>query len=246
MLMQQTVQRLKALKLDGMALALEQQSGQPQALSLGFEERLGLWVDREWTHRDSRRIERLLKQAKLKNAQACTEDIDYRAGRGLDKRLMLSLASCDWIRQGQNVILTGATGCGKTWLACALGQQACRLGFSVRYWRASRLYEELKIAHGDGSFSRALAQLAKTDLLLLDDWGLAPMPQSERNDLLEVLDDRVNSRATINTSQLPLETWYEYLNDPTLADAILDRVVHRAHKITLKGDSLRKKITTPS
>ena len=246
MLMQQTVQRLKALKLDGMALALEQQSAQPQASSLGFEERLGLLVDREWTHRDSRRIERLLKQAKLKNAQACTEDIDYRAGPGLDKRLMLSLASCDWIRQGQNVILTGATGCGKTWLACALGQQACRLGFSVRYWRASRLYEELKIAHGDGSFSRALAQLAKTDLLLLDDWGLAPMPQSERNDLLEVLDDRVNSRSTIITSQLPVETWYEYLNDPTLADAILDRVVHHAHKITLKGESLRKKITTPS
>ena len=188
----------------------------------------------------------MLKQAKLKNAQACTEDIDYRAERGLDKRLMLSLASCDWIRQGQNVILTSATGCGKTWLACALGQQACRQGFSVRYWRASRLYEELKIAHGDGSFSRALAQLAKTDLLLLDDWGLAPMPQSERNDLLEVLDDRVNSRSTIITSQLPVETWYEYLNDPTPADAILDRVVHHAHKITLKGESLRKKITTPS
>ena len=240
MMTQHTITTLKNLKLDGMARAFEEQLQQPIVTSLSFEERFGMLVDREFTHRDSRRIERLLKNAKLK-VSACIEDIDYRPGRGLDKRLIASLASCDWLRSAQNLIATGPTGVGKTWLACALGHQACRQGFSVLYARVPRFFEELRIAHGDGSFSRKLATLAKTDLLLLDDWGLTPLSQSERNDLLEVLDDRVNTRSTLITSQLPVEHWYEYLNDPTLADAILDRVLHQSHKLQLQGESLRKK-----
>jgi DNA replication protein DnaC len=240
MLTQHTLTRLKTLKLEGMAKAFEEQLAQPAAATLCFEERFGMLVDRELSFRDSKRIERLLKNAKLKISSACLEDIDYRPGRGLDKRLISSLASCDWIRQAHSLIITGATGCGKTWLACALGNQACRQGFSVRYARVPRLFEELRIAHGDGSFTQKLAQLARTDLLLLDDWGLAPITQLDRNDLLEVLDDRVNTRSTLLTSQLPVQSWYEYLNDPTLADAILDRVLHHSHKLALKGESLRK------
>ena len=185
MLNQHTLTQLKALKLDGMARAFEEQAAQRAVDDLSFEERFGMLVDRECHHRDSRRIERLLKLAKLKVSSACLEDIDYRAGRSLDKRQIASFASCDWIRQAQNILLTGPTGVGKTWLACALGQQACRSGFSVHYLRVPRLFEELRIAHADGSFTRRLQAIAKTDLVILDDWGLHPLAQDERADLLE-------------------------------------------------------------
>ena len=240
MLMQQTLLTLKALRLPGMAAAFEEQQTNAAVASLSFDERFGLLVDREQTWRENRRLMRLLREAKLKSSQACVEDIRYGGGRKLDPSLMAQLASCQWIGRHQNLVLTGATGCGKTWLACAFGQAACRQGLSVAYVRTPRLFEELRIAHGDGSFGKRLSALAKTDLLILDDWGLAPLNQAERNDLLEVIDDRVGTRATLITSQLPTEHWHAYLNDPTLADAILDRVLHAAHKVALTGESMRK------
>lgn len=241
MLMENTLTTLKALRLPGMTQAFEEQQTCAATAGLSFDERFALLVDREQTYRDNRRIQRLLREAKLKSPQACLEDVRYAGGRGLDKATFAQLGSCQWIRQQQNLVITGATGCGKTWLACALANAACRQGLSVAYARAPRLFEELRIAHGDGSFGKRLLALAKTDLLILDDWGLAPLGQAERNDLLEVLDDRVGSRATLITSQLPVEHWHAYLNDPTLADAILDRVLHSAHKLALSGESQRKR-----
>ncbi|AGX86200.1 DNA replication protein [Candidatus Symbiobacter mobilis CR] len=238
--MEQTVQTLKTLRLPGMLAAFEEQQTNSAAASLSFDERFAMLVDREQTWRENRRVSRLLREARMKSGQACLEDVRYGTDRKLDKASMAQLGSCQWIRAHQNVILTGATGCGKTWLACALGNAACRQGLSVAYVRTPRFFEELRIAHGDGSFGKKLASLSKTDLLILDDWGLAALNQSERNDLLEVLDDRVGSRSTLITSQLPVEHWHAYLNDPTLADAILDRVIHAAHKIALAGESMRK------
>ena len=242
MLTQHTLTQLKALRLDGMARAFDEQLALPAAASLAFEERFGMLVEREIAHRDSKRLTRLLKSAKLKDSRACLEDIDYRSGRGLDKHLFAALSAGDWLRNAHNILICGATGCGKTWLACALGNHAARQGFSVLYARASRLIEELRIAHGDGSFTRRLAQLARIDLLLIDDFGQTALEASDRSDLLELIDDRVNSRSSIITSQLPVERWHEYLNDPTLADAILDRIVHRSHKLKLTGPSRRKEL----
>jgi len=239
MLNEHTLDQLRGLRLDGMLHALNDQAMHVASATLDFESRLALLVQREIDWRDGRRLARLLKAAKLKVGSACIEDIDWRASRGLDRGLITELARCDWVRQGHNVVLTGATGLGKTWLACALAQQAARQGFSVLYLRAPRLLEELRIAHGDGSFARRLAQLARTDVLVLDDFAIAPITASERNDLLELLDDRAGSRATVFTSQLPVNAWHEWLGDPTLADAILDRIVHGAHRIKLAGGSLR-------
>lgn len=238
MLHQHTLTALKNLKLPGMAAAFEEQLLQPVTQSLSFTDRFGLIVDREASHRDNQRLGRLLKNARLKH-NACVEDIDYRAGRGLDKAVIASLIDGDWIRQAQNVIFTGKTGCGKTWLACALGNQACRQGMSVLYLRTSRLLEELKLAHADGSFRKRLMQIAKVELLILDDFGVSTLAPSERQDLLELIDDRTK-RSTLITSQIPVKAWHEVIGEPTLADAILDRIVHRAHTIDLTGDSMRK------
>jgi len=218
---------------------LAHQLQQPDLQALAFEERLALLVDRELLARENRRLTRLLQTAKLKVA-ACIEDIDYRHPRGLNRAQLTPLLTGEWLRSHQNLCLTGATGTGKTWLACALGQLACRLGFSARYLRLPRLFEMLRIAHGDGSYLRLLQLWANTDLLILDDWGLDSLTAPDRKDLLEFMDDRHGLRSTLITSQLPVEHWHAYLGEPTVADAILDRLLHNAHKLPLKGDSMRK------
>jgi DNA replication protein DnaC len=242
MLAQQTLQTLRRLKLTGMADALEQQIAQPQTQALSFEERIGLLVDRELTSRDNRRLTRLLRAARLKHP-ACVEDINYRHPRGLQRASLASLTSADWVRQRQSLLIVGPTGCGKTWLACALGNAACRQGLSVLYLRATRLLDDLRIAHADGSYTKKLAHLAKLDLLILDDWGLQKLTRAQAQDLLEVVDDRHGARSLLITSQLPIEHWHDTLGDPTLADAILDRVCHSAHKLLLTGESMRKNTT---
>jgi len=239
-LIQPTLDSLNQLKLHGMAIALSEQMTQTSAQSLPFEDRLGLLVEREITYRENRRLTRLLQLAQLKE-RAALEDLDFHARRGLDRAQLASLSSCDWIRRHQNLLIHGATGCGKTFLGCALAHQACRQGLSALYLRAPRLFDELSLCHADGSFRKRLAAIAKVDLVVIDDFAIAPIGARERSDLLEVLDDRVGTRSTLFTSQLPIEHWHEYIGDPTLADAILDRLVHSAHKIHLEGESMRKR-----
>lgn len=243
MLHHPTLDTLNALKLPGMVKALSEQMQMPDIADLSFEERLGLLVDREMTERRERRLKTRLRQAKLR-LSAQIEDIDYRHPRGLDQSVMIRLASCEWIRDRYNVLITGPTGIGKTWISCALGQKACREGYSVLYLRLPRFLQEMPIAKGDGRYPKVMTALAKTELIILDDWGLAPLSDDNRRDLLELLEDRHGRRATLVTSQLPVEHWHEALGDPTLADAILDRLVHNAYKIMLKGDSMRKRLAT--
>ena len=240
MLRHPTLEKLRTMKLTGMVRALEDQLQMSDIESLGFEERLGLLVDREATERDSRRLKTRLTRAKLRQT-ACIEDIDYRTHRGMDKALVAGLSSCQWIAKHHNLVITGPTGVGKTFLACALAQKACREGYNALYLRLPRLFQYLAIAKGDGRYQKLLAGYNRTDVLVLDDWGLSPLGPENRRDLLEILDDRYGCRSTLITSQLPVSKWYEYLDDPTLADAILDRVVHNAHKIELKGESMRKR-----
>jgi DNA replication protein DnaC len=243
MLTHPTLHTLKTLNLLGMATALEQQLQQPELPALSFEERLGLLVDREVAVRDTRRLTRLLRQAKLKVA-ACIEDIDYRHPRGLKRGQLVPLLTGEWIHAHQNLCLVGPTGAGKTWLACAWGNLAARLGCSVRYVRLPRLFAHLRIARGDGTYLRFRKAWAKIDVLILDDWGLEPPSVTDCKDLLELLDDRYDTRSTLITSQLPIDHWHTYLgSNPTVADAILDRLLHNAHKILLTGESMRKATT---
>jgi DNA replication protein DnaC len=239
MLNEQTLEKLCAMKLNGMAEAFAEQLQQPNIDELVFEERIGLLVDRQWIWKEDRRMKRLLKNAKLK-INACIEDIDYKSPRGIDKSVILRLAACDWIKNAQNIIITGPTGAGKTYLACALANRVCRSGYSSFYKRAPRLFQELAIARADGSYANLMNKLAKTKVLIIDDLGLAPMIDTERRDLLEVIEDRQGLSSTIVASQLPIESWHDNIGDPTIADAILDRLIHNAHKINLKGDSMRK------
>jgi DNA replication protein DnaC len=236
----QTQDQLKQLRLDGMLAALNDQATSSAAAGLAFDARLALLVQREIDWRDAKRLTKLLKHAKLKIGSACIEDIVWRDSRNLDRHLITALAGGDWVRHARTVLLTGATGTGKTWLACALARQAARCGFTVLYTRTTRLMTELRVAHGEGSFARRLAQLARIDVLVLDDFAGAPMESAERTDLLELLDDRVGTKATLITSQMAVNKWHAWLDDPTVADAILDRIVHGSHRIALKGPSLRK------
>jgi len=241
MLNQQTLHKLYVMRLNGMADAFRQQLEQADLGGLSFEERFGLLVDRQWSWKEDRALARRLRNSRLKGA-AAVEDIDYRTPRGLDRALVRSLAAeSEWVKQHQNVFLIGATGVGKSWLAAALAHKACRDGYTVYYARAAQLFRELALAHADGSFGRLLRRLAQTDVLVIDDWAMAPLSDTERRDFLEISDDRYQARSLILTSQVPVADWHAQIGDPTLADSILDRLVHNAHRIELKGDSMRKK-----
>lgn len=242
MLNHPTLQRLEELRFTGMAKAFREQLEIPEVETLTFEERLGLLVDREATERQDRRLKTRLKKAKLR-LDASMEDLDYRAARGLDKKLMLHLASCDWVRRHHNIVITGATGVGKSYVACALAHKAILEGFGALYHRLSRLLQDLQLARGDGRYIKLLKSLSRIDVLVLDDWGLAQLTPPQQRDVLELLDDRHMRKSTIVTSQLPTDHWHEAMADPTLADAIMDRLIHNAHHVNLIGPSMRKQLS---
>ena len=240
MLNHPTLDQLKAMRLTGMAQAFEEQLHDSNVDALSFDDRLAFLVEREHTLRSNRQLANRLRRAKLK-LQATLEDLDFHARRGLDKTRIRELANSRFIKDHLNVLITGPTGVGKTYLACAIAHSACRNGFTARYLRLPRLLHDIGIARGDGSYPRFLTQLAKTDLIILDDWGLAPLNAEQRRDLLDILDDRHATRSTAVTSQLPVKQWHDIIGEPTLADAILDRLVHNAYTLNLKGESMRKK-----
>jgi len=239
MLNEQTLEKLYAMKLNGMADAFKEQLLQPDMGDLPFEERFALLVDRQWTWKEDRRMRRLLGNAKLK-INGCVEDIDFKTPRGMDKSVILRLANCEWVKSAQNIIITGPTGVGKTYLACAIANRACRMGYSAFYIRLPKLFQDLAIGRGDGSYPKTMKKLLRVSVLIIDDLGLAPMSAAERRDLLEVIEDRHGLASTIVATQLPITSWHENIRDPTIADAILDRLIHNAHKINLKGESMRK------
>ena len=240
MLNEPTLEKLQAMRLTAMAEAWSEQQKEPDVAAMSFDERFGLLVDTEFLVRENKRLKRLLGEAKLRLRSACVEDVDYPARRNLDKKLIRQLATCQWIADHLNVIITGATGTGKSYIACALGNQACRSGHRTLYRRMPRLLDEVALARADGTYHRLLARLLRYDLLILDDWGLRPLKDAQRHDILEILEDRYDVRSTLVTSQLPKEKWHDHIGDPTVADAILDRLVHNAYTVGLKGPSRRK------
>jgi DNA replication protein DnaC len=234
------IEKLLLMKLYGMAEGLQEQMNNPQYGDLGFEERLGLLVDKEKLHRENRQLKILASQAHFRHPAACFEDIDFRARRGMTKDALFRLCQNEWIRSHNNLIVVGPTGVGKTFIACALGNSAIRQGISALYVRMPRLAQELKVARADGSYVKLLQRLQRMRLLIIDDWGLNPFTDEERRDFLEIMEDRHQVRSTIIATQLPIDLWHDVIGDPTLADAICDRIVHNAHKIILTGESMRK------
>ena len=246
MLNEPTLDKLKTMRMHAMATAWLEQQGDPEIAALSFDERFGLLVDIEWVDRDNKRMKRNLRAARLRLSQACIEDIDYAPERKLDKAVVRQLATCRWVHEHRAVVITGATGTGKTYLACALTLQAIRRGKKALYRRASRLFDELLLSHADGTYAKVLARIAKIDVLVIDDFGMAPLKDLERHDLLEILEDRHGNGATIIATQLPVKQWHEVIGDATVADAICDRVVHGAYRLDLKGPSRRDPKTTRS
>lgn len=240
MLNEPTMEKLKGLHLEEFAAAWVDQGKRTDVQGLSFDERLGMLVEAEWMARENRRLERLLREARLKLGTACMEDVDDGASRGLERSVMRQMTQCGWVKEHQNVVITGATGTGKTYVACALAQQACRKGYRALYRRASRLTEELTLARAEGTYLRLLARLERVEVFVIDDWGHVPLKDQDRRDLLEILDDRFGTRSTIMTSQMPISKWHDQIGDPANADAICDRILHNAHKLVLKGPSRRK------
>jgi DNA replication protein DnaC len=241
MLTQPTIEKLCAMRLRGMADAFREQQQEPDVQRLSFEERLGLLIDRQWNWRENRALDRRLRNARLQGT-ACVEDIDFRTPRGLDRQLVRSLiAESAWVREHQNVFLIGPTGIGKTWIARALGHKACRDGYTALFLKAAELVRELAMARADGSHGKLLYRLGRVDVLIVDDWAMAPLADMERRDFLEICDERYQARSTMLTSQLPIAAWHAQIGDPTVADSILDRLVHNAHRLELNGESMRKK-----